>query len=261
MPAAFLQYGVERGLFRGLDVRVTPSQGGATVVPGVVSGSVDVGGSNLVSVLLARGRGIPLEIVAPGTFVGRRDFSAILASPRSGIRSPKDLEGRTLAVNTLRSVAEVTARASLERKGVNFARVRLAEVDFPDMAAALEAGRVDAAFAIEPFVTTAARAGNRVIDRPYTGTRRGLQVGCFFTSRSYLAENRAAVGRFRAGVAATARAIAADPGRFRAFLPGAARIPAPAAARVALPEWRARGDRASIALTARLMRRYGLAGR
>src|SRR5215217_6611104 len=103
VPSAFLQYGVEKGFFkkRKLTVTVKPSQGGATVVPAVVSGSVDIGGSNLVSVLLAQSKGIPLKIVAPGTFVQadrKKDFSAILVKGSSDIRSPKDLEGKTLAV-------------------------------------------------------------------------------------------------------------------------------------------------------------------
>jgi NitT/TauT family transport system substrate-binding protein len=57
VPSAFLAYGVEQGHFRDneLDVKVTPSQGGATVVPAVVSGDTDIAGSNLVSVLLAQG--------------------------------------------------------------------------------------------------------------------------------------------------------------------------------------------------------------
>src|SRR5215211_1575587 len=99
VPSAFLEYGVEKGFFkkRKLTVKVKPSQGGATVVPAVVSGSVDVGGSNLVSVLLAQGKGIPLKIVAPGTFVQtdpKKDFSAILVGENSDIRSPKGLEGK-----------------------------------------------------------------------------------------------------------------------------------------------------------------------
>jgi len=46
VPSAFLEYGVREGFFRkrDLDVEVQPSQGGATVVPSVVSGDVDIGG-------------------------------------------------------------------------------------------------------------------------------------------------------------------------------------------------------------------------
>src|SRR5688500_3781753 len=83
VPSAFLEYGVEQGFFddHRLDVEVTPSQGGATVVPAVVSGDSDIAGSNVVSVLLAQAKDIPIKIIAPGTFVRtdeKQDFSAIL---------------------------------------------------------------------------------------------------------------------------------------------------------------------------------------
>jgi NitT/TauT family transport system substrate-binding protein len=264
VPSAFLQYGVNRGYFkkRGLDVQVKPSQGGATVVPAVVSGGVDVGGSNLVSVLLAAGKGIPVKIVAPGTFVQddpQRDFSAILVTKASHIRSPKDLEGKTMAVNTLKNVAELTAKASLAKKGVDVSKIKLTEVDFPDMLAALEQGRIDAAFEIEPFVGLGLKAGDRVVDRPYVGTKPGLQIGCYFTSERYLNENGDAVDQFHQGVADTARAISGDPAAFRAFLPKASQIPPAAAKKTTLPAWKADSDQLSLDLTAELMQRYGVA--
>jgi NitT/TauT family transport system substrate-binding protein len=263
VPSAFLEYGVQEGFFRerDLDVKVTPSQGGATVVPAVVSGDSDIAGSNLVSVLLAQGKDIPVKIVAPGTFVrGKRsqDFSAILAAGDGDIRSPKDLEGKTLAVNTLKNVAELAAKASLAKQGVDVSEIELAEVDFPDMNGALAEGRVDAAFQIEPFVSLALKEGHRVIDRPYVGTKPGLQIGCYFTSEQYLSENEDVVKRFREGVADTAAAIAEDPAAFREFLPEASEIPPPAAQKAILPAWKAENDQASLDLTAELMERYGV---
>jgi NitT/TauT family transport system substrate-binding protein len=263
VPSAFLEYGVEQGFFREreLDVEVTPSQGGATVVPAVVSGDSDIAGSNLVSVLLAQGKDIPVKIVAPGTFVrGERsqDFSAILVAGDSDIRSPQDLEGKTLAVNTLKNVAEVAAKASLAKQGVDVSKIELAEVDFPDMNGAIAEGRVDAAFQIEPFVSLGVKEGHRVIDRPYVGTKPGLQIGCYFTSEQYLSENEDVVERFREGIADTAAAIAEDPAAFREFLPEASEIPPPAAQKAILPAWKADNDQASLELTADLMERYGL---
>ena len=263
VPSAFLEYGVQKGLFRDneLDVKVTPSQGGATVVPAVVSGDTDIAGSNLVSVLLAQGKDIPVKIIAPGTFVrGERsqDFSAIIAAGDGDIRSSQDLEGKTLAVNTLENVAELTAKASLSKQGVDVSEIELTEVDFPDMNAALSEGRVDAAFQIEPFVSLALEEGHRIVDRPYVGTKPGLQIGCYFTSEQYLSENGDVVERFQQGVADTAAAIAEDPAAFRGFLPEAAEIPPAAAKEAILPDWKADNDQASLDLTAELMERYGV---
>jgi NitT/TauT family transport system substrate-binding protein len=263
VPSAFLEYGVQQGFFeeRGLDVQVTPSQGGATVVPAVVSGDSDIAGSNLVSVLLAQGKGIPVKIIAPGTFVRNRpsqDFSAIVVAEDSDIRSPQDLEGKTMAVNTLKNVAELAGKASLSGQGVDVSKIELTEVDFPDMNAALTEGRVDAAFQIEPFVSLGLAEGLRIVDRPYVGTKPGLQIGCYFTSEQFLSENEDVVERFREGVADTAAAIAEDPAAFREFLPEASEIPPPAAQKAILPEWKAENDQTSLDLTAELMARYGV---
>ena len=263
VPSAFLEYGVEQGFFddQRLDVEVTPSQGGATVVPAVVSGDSDIAGSNVVSVLLAQSKDIPIKIVAPGTFVRtdeQQDFSAILVPGDSDIRSPRDLEGKTLAVNTLENVAELTAKESLTKQGVDVSGIELAEVDFPDMNGALAQGRVDAAFQIEPFVSLGLKEGNRVIDRPYVGTKPGLQIGSYFTSEQFLAENADVVDRFRQGVADTAAAISEDPEAFREFLPKASEIPPPAAQKAILPEWKGENDPESLDLTAALMERYGV---
>jgi NitT/TauT family transport system substrate-binding protein len=264
VPSAFLEYGVQKGFFkdRKLTVQVKPSQGGATVVPAVTSGSVDIGGSNVVSVLLAQAKGIPLKIVAPGTFVRtnrKQDFSAIMVKGDSDIRSPKDLEGTTLAVNTLKNVAEATAKASLAKQGVDVSKVKLTEVDFPDMNGAIEQRRVDAAFVIEPFVTQGLADGNRIIDRPYVGTKPGLQIGCYFTSEQYLNKNGDVVKRFHEGVTETAKSIADDPAAFRDFLPKASEIPPAAAKKVILPAWKAESDQASLDLTATLMDRFQIA--
>jgi NitT/TauT family transport system substrate-binding protein len=230
-------------------------------VPAVVSGDTDIAGSNLVSVLLAQGKDIPVKIIAPGTFVREergQDFSAILVAKDSDIRSPKDLEGKTLAVNTLKNIAELAAKASLAGQGVNVSKIELTEVDFPDMNAALTEGRVDAAFQIEPFVSLGVAEGLRIVDRPYVGTKPGLQIGCYFTSERYLNENEDVVERFREGVADTAAAIAEDPAAFRDFLPEASEIPPPAAQKANLPAWKPENDQASLELTAELMERYGV---
>src|SRR5437660_2723907 len=80
-PASFLEFGVRKGIFaeHRLNLEVVVQQGGAAIIPNLVSGQLQIGGSNVVSVLLARGTGLPIKIVAPGTAVGsdpNTDFSA-----------------------------------------------------------------------------------------------------------------------------------------------------------------------------------------
>lgn len=261
IPSAFLTYGVEQGFFEqeGLEVEVQPSQGGAEAIPAIVSGDVQVAGSNAVSVLLAAAQGVDLRIIAPGTFARpEKDFSAIMVSKDGPIRRPEDLEGKRLAVNTLKNVTEVTAREALAKEGVDPSSLRLTELPFPEMAQAVAKGDADAAFLIEPFVTTAKNEGLRVLASPYNDTQPGLQVGSYVAQAGFAEENAEVVEGFANGVARTAEAIEEDPEQFRGFLPEASELPAEAAKAVTLPQWRAENDRESLELLAQLMVKYGL---
>lgn len=263
VPSAFLTYGVQQGFFEeeGLDVTVEAGQGGAAAIPALLAGDAQFAGSNVVSVLLAVNEGLELRMVAPGTFVQEdpeADFAAIMVAADSDIREPSDLEGKRLAVNTLNNIAEVTAKEALQKEGVDVSTLRLREIPFPEMTPTLEAGRVDAAFLIEPFVTRAEQAGHRIVARPYVGTRPGLQIGAYVTQPSYIEENPDVAERFRAGVARTAEAIAENPDDFRAALPRIAELDPELAEQVILPDWKGEVDRDSLELIASLMVEHGL---
>lgn len=264
VPSAFLQYGLSRGTFRreGLELEVEPGQGGAAAISSLVGGDVQVAGSNVVSVLVAGTKGVPIRMIAPGTFASpqrEQDFAAVMVARDSPIRSLRDLEGKTVAVNTLDNINELTLRKILADAGVDGSKIKLIEVPFPDMQSALERGRVDVINPIEPFVTRARAGGERVIGSPYWGTRPGMQIGAFVMTAQYLQEHADTARRFRRAVGATARAIADDPAAFRRFLARQKAVPAPLAPKVALPVWQERVDRASLDLVASLVTRFGLA--
>ena len=82
-----------------------------------------------------------------------------MAAKGKGISKPEDLEGKTVAVNTLNNIAEVVVKAALEKKGVDPESLKLSEVPFPEMRPRWPRASVDAAFSIEPFVTQSVAEG------------------------------------------------------------------------------------------------------
>ena len=68
VDVAPIYLGVEQGFFaeRGLELDLVLAQGGAAIVPAVLSGEYEFGFSNVTSLLLAKGRGLPLKVVAAG---------------------------------------------------------------------------------------------------------------------------------------------------------------------------------------------------
>lgn len=263
VPAAFLEFAVQEGIFseHGLDVQVEANPGGAANVPGVVAGDFEIAGSNVVSVLLARNEGLPLKIVSAGTFGGADaagDFAAILVTEDSPIQAPADLDGRTVAINTLANVAEVTTRASLENAGAGHENIEFVEMGFPDMIPALQDGQVDAIFEIEPFLSVGRGQGLRPVIAPYSGTQPEMAIGSYFSSDQYIAENPEVVDSFIAGVSDAGEYIAANPDLFRDALVELADLDPEVAAEVNLPRWGGPVDVPSVELTGDLMVRYGL---
>ena len=91
------------------------------------------------------------------------DTAAIAVAADSDIQDVSDLEGKTIAINTLRNISELTVTAALEGEGVDVSTIDFVEVPLPDMVGQLEAGQIDAAGLVEPFITTGRAAGHRVL--------------------------------------------------------------------------------------------------
>jgi NitT/TauT family transport system substrate-binding protein len=262
-PAAFLKFAVQKGFFteRNLDVDVVVQQGGAAVVPGLVAGNLQFGGSNVVSIFLARSRGLPVKIVAPGTSVGTdpaTDFAGVIVPQDSPIRTVRDLAGKQIGVNTLRNVNDVVIKACLENEGADIGGLKFTEMPFPTMLPAVTGHRVDAALVIEPFLTAAQNQGARVLLRPYVSAKPNLGIGTYSATESYIRDNPETVKAFREGLAEAAGYVTAHPDEFRAALPTLTDLAADLAGKVNLPVWRPQVDTASLEFFADRMVRYGL---
>src|SRR4051812_33598503 len=105
--------GRQRGFFRsrGIDLQLVPEQGGAPIIKGVLAGRYQFGFSNVTSLMAAQTEGAPVKVIANGVAsTGRagRDFSAIVVADGSPLRSPRDLAGKRVAVNTLKNLGDTT---------------------------------------------------------------------------------------------------------------------------------------------------------
>jgi NitT/TauT family transport system substrate-binding protein len=135
-------YFVDEG-FEGTEFTLVGFPGGAAIVPAMVSGEVDFGVSNWVSVVAALSQGIDLTILGenernnPGN-------QQVLTMSDSDISSPSDLEGRTVGINTLNGISHLGVLMAVAEDGGDTSAVEFREVPFPEMAALLERGDVDA---------------------------------------------------------------------------------------------------------------------
>ena len=191
----------KRGFFQeeGLAVDTSPSSGGATGIPGLIAGSFDIVYGNVVSTLLAAQQGLELRVIAAGTKIAdaKDDHSAIVVRRESGIRSGKDLEGKTVAVNTRNNVIWLYARAWIKKTGGDPDRVTYKEVPHPQIEDAIRLKQVDAGYMVVPYVTLAtAKPDLEAIGHPYSEVQLGVDVGQYLTTASNLKAKPETITKF-----------------------------------------------------------------
>ncbi len=200
-----LYLGQKEGFFgkRGLALSMTLAQGGAAIVPGVTSGQFQFGFSNVTSLMIARSNGVPVQAIAngvPSTGVAGKDFGGLVVKKGSSITSPRQLEGKKVAVNTLKNINETAVRESVRKAGGDPDKVQFVELAFDQMPAALDKGQIDAAMAVEPALATMKLQGATEIASPLVDVAQNLTVAMYFTSTSYAQQNPAVVKKFQEAV-------------------------------------------------------------
>ncbi|MGY1836988.1 ABC transporter substrate-binding protein [Blastococcus sp. SYSU DS0510] len=251
VDVAPIYLGDQQGFFEecGLDLTLETGQGGAAIVPAVVSGQSQFGFSNVTSLLLAASEGLPLQVVANGvasTGEQGADFGAVVTTPDSGIAGAADLAGATVAVNTLNNIGTTTVRESVRAAGGDPDSVQFVELPFPEMPAALEQGNVDAAWVVEPFLAVATDAGATVVTSNFVDTADDLTVAAYFTSEQYAQENPEAVECFSDAMAQSLEYAQANPDAVREVLDEYTEIDPAIAEAMTLPAWPAEINRDSV---------------
>jgi NitT/TauT family transport system substrate-binding protein len=205
---------------RHLKVKIKTVNGGSAIVPALASGAVQIGESNVLSVIQGASRGVKEPCIAgANTDPPSGHYLSLLAGPRSGVRGPADLSGKTIAVNATSGVNELLTDTYLAAQGVNPASVHFIGLQFPDMPGALKAGRVAAAMTTEPFTTIAMGQGGTIL----TGTPLASVPGtptysCWNASKSWVSSHRTAAAAFVAAMRQTDAYISGHPAEFRAIV-------------------------------------------
>lgn len=186
VDCAPIYLGDKQGFFKeeGLQLDIQTATGGAAIVPGVVSGSFDFAFSNLISVTVAKDKGLDLKFVANGastTGEAGKDVGGVVVPAGSSIQSPKDLAGKTVSVNNLSNIGDTTIKSVIEKDGGDAKSVKFVEVAFPDAPAALANKQVDAAWILEPFLSKAVADGGKIVSSNFVGMSPELDIAGYFT--------------------------------------------------------------------------------
>lgn len=247
-----------------IEIELVNLQSGTRIVEALAAGSVDIGLSATLSILQAAQQGLDLVIVAPASFKAadtRPPTSALVARKDVAVAGPAQLRGKTIAVNSLRSIDYLITAEYLGRGGVSPQDVRWVELGYSHIPPALDNGRVDAAFLAEPFLTIL-REGDRItiltqaLDIiPGTSTASYAALRSWTRSQSTVLE--AFLRAFRRGVDICER----DPQRMRDAMVKHTAVPPALAQRIGLPVLRPNIRPADLSPLMELARRHGLLDR
>jgi NitT/TauT family transport system substrate-binding protein len=151
----------ERGYFQdeGLDVEFVPFRSAAEALPALASGELDFsGGAPDPSVFNATRRDVGVKLISSLSIVNAGDAGAALVIRQDHLDSGRyrelsDLRGMNVAIHILGTTPQLYMERILAKGGLTVDDVQFTIVQIPDQIGALANKAVDAAWAIDPFVT------------------------------------------------------------------------------------------------------------
>ena len=253
---------IKKGYFKQQGLTVTPKiiTQSTLALPDLLHGSVDiVGGGNYVSYMEGQASGtFKLKILVAGTECKAGSFG-VLALPSSGITSPAKLAGKTIAVNLANNIQTLTANAALKADGVSPAAVKYVVIPFPDMAAALKAGRVSAISVVEPFLSGTEQAlGAKLVLSQCSGSLASFPLSGYFTTAAWAQQNPRTAAAFQRAMDKAQAYADANPAAVRQVLPTYTKVTAAAAQHLVLNSFPATLSAAQLQRVADLMHTGGV---
>jgi NitT/TauT family transport system substrate-binding protein len=229
-PSVGVQYGIEEGIFEkhGFEVELSTQNAGAAMLPAVANQQLTFGVGNPLSVMTAVDQGLDMRIAAgySNSLAEGEDIAGVVTRADSGIETFADLEGKTTAINALKTQGDLTIMEATEKAGGDPSALKFSEMPFPDMPAQLERGNADAIWVPEPFLTsTLEDESNQLVGYSFQEAIPGMPTMVTFTSGAYAQQNPEKVEEFAAAMSEALDAAQQNPDATRALLPEFINLP------------------------------------
>lgn len=197
-------YAQDLGMFKraGLDTQVAITNFGTQVAAAVAGGSIEIGQSNIISLAAAHERGLPFALIAAaGLYSSAKPTSMMLVEKNSPLKTAKDLSGKTVAVNGLKSITQISVQAWADQNGGDSQQIKFVEMPFVEMEPALASGRIDMALFADPDATSALAAGRtRAFGKAFDAIGKQFLIGGWFAKTDWIAANPDTVRKFVAAM-------------------------------------------------------------
>jgi len=219
-------YAFDTGIFkkRNLNVDIVTSNNGAASSAAVAGGDLQIAATSLIGLAQAYNRGLPFQIVAAGAiFDSRFPSSGLFVAPSSKVEDPKELNGKTIGVGTLKGLDQLLVSVLVDQRGGDSSTLKFVELKPVTTLDALLSGRVDAAHMDNPEYSLAkgqARLigdGEATVAKTFVGTATFVET-VWFATRDWLTANAETARRFRDAIYEAGDWAMANPERAGTFL-------------------------------------------
>jgi len=201
-------YAVDGGFFEkgGLKVDFQNLPGGTPIAQGVITGTLDIGIMTPLAIASAVTHGVPIAIIAPGGVNNAKAPSgALIVAKNAAFQTAQDFVGKTIGVASVKTVHELMIRSWFGNNHLDPNAVKLIELSFGEMGAAIERGTIDGAEEVDPLTSALVKAGRvRIVDGPNAAIPEFLGAA-WFTRIDYARKNPDVVRRFAAVMAEVSR--------------------------------------------------------
>jgi NitT/TauT family transport system substrate-binding protein len=242
----------------GLKVEFSTAPSGPASVAKMISNEVDISYSSYTPFFVAKSQNAAdIKIVADGSSAGP-STTMVLAMPNSSVKTIQDIPGKRIAVTAQGTISDLMTMSSLKDKGLDYKSIKWVTMPFPDMAARLQRGDVDAAFMTEPFIAQAKMSvGALPTFDTATGTTADLPTAGYGATAKFVTDNPKTVAAFQR-VMLRATAEAKDRTKIEPLMVQFAKISQEVAASTNLLTFRSALDPKSLQRVPDLMRDFGV---
>lgn len=196
ISVAPVQWAIDQGLFakQGIKLKLLPWTSPSTL-PLLVNGQANIAYSGGGAVVGWASQGVGLRILASTQLEGNSQStvtSGFVVNGNSGIHSPADLGGKTVAISGLKGSSQGYAEYDIHAAGGNPSTAKFVAVPFEGMPEALKTGKVDATVVAQPYMAQELANGGRFVGQLFP---HGY-TNYFFTTTKFAASHAAVLQKF-----------------------------------------------------------------
>jgi NitT/TauT family transport system substrate-binding protein len=186
----------------------------------------------------ASGQGIPVVLITGGALdTPKVPTSNIIARSDNGIRTFKQLEGKTVGALTLAGSIHFALLNVLQKQGVDLDSIHWVVATEPQLPDLLRAGRVDAIEEIEPFASAAISAGGIALGDPLREIGDRAYIGVWLSERSWADNNKDLILRYAQSMDEGADWISSNTDEAKTILGSYTGFQGPALETIVIPEF------------------------